>query len=114
VVFTTALEKVVVSGFVIGVGVFIAIVNTAGILISIVGIIVVGVAMASPRTTMAINGGMHTSDREVSTLVSGSEVLFLVQLFSKTMGNHGFLYSDINDMQNFWGFFVLSALARAC
>lgn len=70
--------------------------------------------MARLRATMAIHGGMHISDRKGSTLVSESEVLFRDQRFSQMMGNHRFSYSDINDMQNLWDFFVLSALARAC
>lgn len=61
---------------------------------------------------MVIHGGMHISSSEVSTLVLESEVLFPAQRFSQIMGNHAFSYLDINDMQRFWGFFVLSALAR--
>lgn len=112
VVFSMALRRVVEPGFVITIGVFVAIVKVIGILVSKVGIVVIGVAAARPRATVAIHGGMPISDSEVSTSVLECEVLFPISF--QMMGNHGFSYSDMNDMQNFQGFFVLSALACAC
>lgn len=85
-----------------------------GVSVSVVGIIVVGVAAARPGATMAIHGGMQISDGEVSTSVLESEILFLSQIFSQIMGHRGFSYSDINDMQGFWSFFVLSVPAHVC
>jgi hypothetical protein len=69
VIFSMALRRVVESGFMIGVFVFVAIVETVGISVSIVGIILVGVAAARPRATVAIHGGVNISDSEVETLV---------------------------------------------